>query len=142
MIGQIESFDPGLQTGVIRSGEAVFTFHKEDWVPSVAPDIGDEVSFDSDGTVVNNINLLGAHLDAHKAVKSRYLAAALAIFLGWAGIHRFYLGFYTIAFTQMAVTILAYTAEAPQFAFLWGLIDGILLFGGYIFKDAKGRPLK
>ncbi len=142
MIGQIDSYDPSLQTGVIKSDGTLFTFHIEDWVPSVAPDVGDEVNFDAEGTIASNINLLGAHIEPPKAVKSRRLAAVLAAFFGWAGLHRIYLGFYTLAFAQMAVTVLAYTAEAPQFGLLWGFIESILLFGGYIYKDGKGRPLK
>ncbi len=142
MIGQIESYDPNLLTGVIKSDGTLYTFHKEDWVPSVVPDIGDEVSFDTDGTIANNINLLGVHMDLNKAVKSRRLASALAFLFGWAGVSRFYLGFYSIGITQIIVTVLAYYAESPQFAPLWGFLESILIFGGHIYKDAKGRPLK
>ncbi len=142
MIGQIESYDSDAQTGVIKSGEALFTFHLEDWIADVPPDEGDDVIFDADGTVASSINLAGAYLEPPKAVKYKYLAAVLAIFLGWTGAHRFYLGFYRLAFMQLTLTVVLYVTGLPGFAALWGFIEGVLLFGGQIYQDAKGRPLK
>ncbi|MFI3156692.1 MAG: NINE protein [Methylococcaceae bacterium] len=142
MIGQIESYDSDTQTGVIKAEGALFTFHLEDWTADVAPDEGDDVNFDAEGTIANNINLVGAYLEPPKAVKYKYLAAVLALLLGWLGIHRLYLGFYKLAFFQITLTVILYVTGAPQFAALWGFIESILLFGGHINKDAKGRPLK
>lgn len=142
MIGQIESYDPDSQTGVIKSEGALFTFHLEDWVADVSPDEGDDVNFDAEGTVASNINLVGAYLEPPKAVKYKYLAAVLAVFLGWLGVHRLYLGFYRLAFMQITLTVVLYVTGLPGFAALWGFIEGILLFGGQIYQDAKGRPLK
>jgi TM2 domain-containing membrane protein YozV len=142
MIGQIETYDPDAQTGTIKSEGALFTFHLEDWAADVPPDEGDDVNFDAEGTVANNINLIGAYLAPPKAVKYKYLAAVLALLLGWTGAHRFYLGFYRLGFAQLALTVILYVTGLPGFAALWGFIEGVLLFGGHIFQDAKGRPLK
>ena len=142
MIGQIESYNPDSQTGTIKTEGAVFTFHLEDWVADVAPDEGDDVSFDAEGSIASNINLVGAYLEPPKAVKYKYLAAVLPVFLGWSGAARLYLGFYRLAFFQAILTVILYTSGAQQFIMLWGFIEGILLFGGRINKDAKGRPLK
>ncbi len=142
MIGQIESYDPDAQTGVIKAEEALFTFHLDDWVADVVPDEGDDVNFDAEGTTANNINLVGAYLEPPKAVKYKYLAAVLALFLGWTGAHRFYLGFYRLGFMQLTLTVVLYVTGLPGFAALWGFIEGVLLFGGQIYQDAKGRPLK
>ncbi|MCX7096043.1 MAG: TM2 domain-containing protein [Methylobacter sp.] len=142
MIGQIESYNPDSQTGTIKTEGAVFTFHLEDWVADVAPDEGDDVSFDAEGSIASNINLVGAYLEPPKAVKYKYLAAVLSVFLGWSGAARLYLGFYRLAFFQAILTVILYTSGAQQFIMLWGFIEGILLFGGHINKDAKGRPLK
>jgi len=38
MIGHIESYDPDSQTGAIKSGEAAFSFHLDDWVAQLPPD--------------------------------------------------------------------------------------------------------
>ncbi len=142
MIGQIETYDPDSQTGTIKSESALFTFHLEDWAADVLPDEGDDVNFDAAGTIASNINLVGAYLEPPKAVKYKYLAAVLAVFLGWAGAGRLYLGFYRLAFFQIILTVILYISGAQQFIMLWGFIEGILLFGGHIYKDAKGRPLK
>jgi TM2 domain-containing membrane protein YozV len=142
MIGQIQTYDPDTQTGAIKSEGALFTFHLEDWVADVPPDEGDDVNFDAEGTVANNINLLGAYLEPLKAVKYKYLAAVLALFFGWLGIHRLYLGFYRLALIQITLTVVLYVSGLAGFAALWGFIESILLFGGQIHKDAKGRPLK
>lgn len=142
MIGQIESYNPESQTGTIKSEVALFTFHLDNWVAEVPPDEGDDVHFDADGTIANNINLVGAYLEPPKAVKYKYLAAVLALFLGWTGAHRLYLGFYRLAFMQLTLTAVLYITGLPGFAALWGFIEGVLLFGGQINQDAKGRPLK
>jgi TM2 domain-containing membrane protein YozV len=46
---------------------------------------------------------VGAYLAPPQAVKYKYVAAVLALFLGFTGLHRFYLGFYKLGFAQLAV---------------------------------------
>ncbi|MGZ4957551.1 TM2 domain-containing protein [Methylobacter sp.] len=142
MIGEIESYDPDTQTGVIKTEGALFTFHLDDWIADVPPDVGDDVNFDVHETIASNINLVGAYLEPPKAVKYKYLSAVLALFLGWTGAHRFYLGFYKLGFIQLTLTVILYVTGLPGFAALWGFVEGVLLFGGQIHQDAKGRPLK
>jgi TM2 domain-containing membrane protein YozV len=137
MIGHIESYDPDNQTGVVKSEEKSYTFHLDDWVAQVSPDPGDDVNFDAEGTIARNIDLVGAYLAPPQAVKYKYVAALLALFLGFTGLHRFYLGFYKLGFAQLAVT-----AATIGYGALWGFIEAVLLFAGHINKDAKGRPLK
>ncbi|MEI6333643.1 MAG: TM2 domain-containing protein [Methylococcaceae bacterium] len=137
MIGYIESFNPDNQNGLLKSEEKSYTFHLDDWAAQVPPDVGDDVNFDTEGTIARNINLVGAYLTPPKAVKYKYVAAVLALFLGFTGMHRFYLGFYWTGIAQ-----LAFTAATVGFGAVWGFIDAILLFSGNINKDAKGRPLK
>ena len=137
MIGHIESFDPDSQTGVIKSEEKSYPFHLDDWVAQVPPDPGDDVTFDEEETVARNINLSGAYLAPPKAVKYKYVAAFLALFFGFTGLHRFYLGFYKLGLAQLAVT-----AATVGYGALWGFVEAVLLFAGHINKDAKGRPLK
>ncbi len=137
MIGHIESYDPDSQTGVIKSEENAYTFHLDDWVAQVPLDLGDDVNFDAEGTVSRKIDLVGAYLAPPKAVKYKYVAAVLALFLGFTGIHRFYLGFYKLGFAQLVVT-----AATVGYGALWGFVEAVLIFAGHINKDAKGRPLK
>jgi TM2 domain-containing membrane protein YozV len=137
MIGHIESFIPEQQTGTIKNETATYTFHLEDWVAQVPPDIGDDVTFENDGTAARKIDLVGAYLTPPKAVKYKYVAVGLALFLGFTGMHRFYLGYYKLGLAQ-----LAFTAVTVGYGALWGFIEVILLLAGHINKDAKGRPLK
>ncbi len=137
MIGYIESYDPDNQTGVVKSEEKSYTFHLDEWVAQVPPDKDDDVSFDAEGTIARNINLVGAYLAPPKAVKYKYVAAVLALFFGFTGLHRLYLGFYGLALAQLVVT-----AATVGYGALWGFIEAVLLFAGHINKDAKGRPLK
>jgi hypothetical protein len=70
--------------------------------------------------------------------KSKLVAGLLGILVGWAGVHRFYLGYTAIGIAQILVTFITCGAGA-----LWGLIEGILiLVGSTITTDADGRPLK
>ncbi len=137
MIGYIESYDPTTQTGVVTSEEKSFTFHLDDWVAQVPPDEGDDVNFEVEETIAREINLVGATLEPPKAVKYKYVASALALFFGFAGLHRFYLGFYWLGLGQLALT-----AVTLGYGALWGFIEFVLLLSGHINKDAKGRPLK
>lgn len=138
MIGHIESYDDERQTGAIKSEDSFYEFHIDEWNSENEPKIGDDVDFipEDDGSATN-VGLLGVHIKNLEAVKNHYIAGALGIILGFAGIHRLYLGFYTIAIAQMLVTY--FTAG---FGVVWGLVDGVLLLTGHIHKDAKGRPLK
>ena len=137
MIGHIESYDSDSQTGLVKGEEKSYTFHLDDWVAQVPPDQGDDVNFEAEETIARKIDLVGAYLAPPKAVKYKYVAAVLALFLGFTGLHRFYLGFYGLAFAQLAVT-----AATVGYGALWGFVEAILLFAGHINKDAKGRPLK
>jgi TM2 domain-containing membrane protein YozV len=70
--------------------------------------------------------------------KSKLVAGLLGILVGWAGVHRFYLGYTAIGVAQILVTFITCGAGA-----IWGLIEGILiLVGSTITTDADGRPLK
>lgn len=137
MIGQIESYDAENQTGKITSNGQTYSFNATAWLPDVPPESGDDVNFDIDDAAAVNVNLVGAYLEPAKAVKYKYLAGVLGLLLGFAGIHRFYLGYYKIGLAQIALTALTH-----GYGVLWGFIDTVLIFAGHINKDAKGRPLK
>jgi TM2 domain-containing membrane protein YozV len=68
--------------------------------------------------------------------KSKLAAGLLGIFLGYFGVHRFYLGFVGIGIAQIAVTLVTCGLGG-----IWGFIEGILILTGNINKDANGNPL-
>ena len=63
------------------------------------------------------------------STKSKVVAALLAFFLGCLGIHRFYLGYTTIGFIQLALNIGGFftCGLTSIIAGIWGLIEGILI---------------
>jgi len=75
------------------------------------------------------------------APKSRIAAGILGILLGGLGIHNFYLGYTGRGIAQLLISILSCGWLAPV-AWIWGLIEGILIFTGSIATDAKGVPLR
>lgn len=72
--------------------------------------------------------------------KSKIAAGLLGIFLGFLGIHRFYLGYNGIGIVQLLITILT-CGWGTIVTVPWGLIEGILILVGSIDRDAQGRPL-
>ncbi len=73
--------------------------------------------------------------------KSKLAAGLLGIFLGYLGVHNFYLGYTGKAVAQLLITILTCGAGAMVTS-IWGLIEGILILTGSIDKDANNIPLK
>jgi TM2 domain-containing membrane protein YozV len=138
MIGHIESYDEERQTGAIKFEDKFYEFHLDDWDSDVSPKIGDDVDFmpENDGRATS-VGPVGAYLHDRKAVKNHYVAATLGLLFGAIGLHRLYLGFYGLAIAQMAVTYVT-----GGFGVVWGFVEGVLLLGGQINKDAKKRPLK
>ena len=65
--------------------------------------------------------------------KSRLIAALLAFFLGWLGIHRFYVGKVGTGILQI-LTCWCFIGE------IWALIDFIIILCGN-FKDNQGLVL-
>ena len=68
--------------------------------------------------------------------KSRLAAGLLGIFLGYLGVHNFYLGNNSRGAIQIVVTFLTCGIGG-----LWGFIEGILILAGSINEDANGVPL-
>lgn len=137
MLGHIESYNEKTQTGVIKHQGAFYEFHIDQWHSDAKPQAGDDVDFDHDEDKVTEVSLVGAYLTELKPVKSRIVAALLGVVLGAIGLHRFYLGFYGIGIAQLLVTI-----ATGGFGVVWGFVDGVLIFTGHVYKDAKGRLLK
>lgn len=73
--------------------------------------------------------------------KSKIAAGLLGIFLGFLGIHRFYLGHTGIGIAQLLITVLT-CGWGTIVTLPWGLIEGILILVGNIDRDASGRLLK
>lgn len=73
--------------------------------------------------------------------KSKVVAGLLGIFLGWLGIHNFYLGYIGKGIAQLLLTVLS-LGFLLWVAELWGLIEGILILTGSINRDKKGNQIE
>ncbi len=75
--------------------------------------------------------------------RSRVAAGLLGIFLGWLGIHRFYLGYSGVGVVQLLLGLggCATFGATSAISSIWGLIEGILILAGSMNTDAEGRPL-
>ena len=77
--------------------------------------------------------------------KSKMVAGLLGIFLGYLGVHNFYLGFTGKAVWQLLLSTLFGIITfgiTIMVASVWGLIEGIMILSSHNGKDAKGIPLK
>ncbi len=73
--------------------------------------------------------------------KSKIAAGLLAIFLGYLGIHNFYLGYTSKAVVQLLVSLLlSWTIIAPLAIWVWTIVEAVQIFTGKI-TDANGMAL-
>lgn len=75
---------------------------------------------------------------------SKTAAGLLGVFLGGFGVHRFYLGYTAIGVAQLILCLLGIVTlfTTTMIAWLWGFIEGILIFADQINTDAQGRRLQ
>lgn len=71
--------------------------------------------------------------------KSAVTAALLALFLGFYGVHNFYLGYKSKAVIQL---ILGISLVGCFISGVWGIAEAIMLFSGHIAEDGKGKILR
>ncbi len=72
--------------------------------------------------------------------KSKLVAGLLGIFLGYFGVHNFYLGYTGKAIAQLLITVLT-CFMGSTITSIWGLIEGIMILVGKIDTDGKGNKL-
>lgn len=76
----------------------------------------------------------------NKKAKSKVAAGLLGMFLGYLGVHNFYLGYTGKAVGQLLLTILS-CGSLSFIAGIWGFIEGVLILSGEISTDADGVKL-
>ena len=88
---------------------------------------------------------------ATTGTRSKMVAGLLGIFLGYLGIHRFYLGYSKQGGMMLGLFIAGLVLAIPTCGLgifvssavgIWGLVEGILILTGGINKDAQGAGLK
>jgi len=71
--------------------------------------------------------------------KSKVTAGLLGLFLGFLGVHNFYLGYIAKGVIQL---ILSLTYCGLAISVPWAFIEAIVILAGGIKTDGQGRPLK
>ncbi len=94
---------------------------------------------ESTADIVNN-NASGNNGGAFSNVsdRSRIVAALLACFLGYLGIHNFYLGNKKTAVTQLILTCFCFLIIPIIISCVWAFVDFILILCGTC-KDGEGK---
>jgi len=137
MQGRVANYDKKHQRGIIACGKSSYVFTLEDWQEELPPYNGCRVEFGIQNKKLSNLKLLGEYRGPQgEPVKSKLVAGLLGLLLGWAGAHRFYLGFYKTGILQIIVSVLTLGVGA-----IWGFTEGALILLGRIEMDAKHRPL-
>ena len=87
------------------------------------------------GSAISNQNIA-------KGSKSKMAAGLLAIFLGYLGVHNFYLGYTKKAVIQLLVSLLGafLFGLGPLAMSIWAIVEAVNIFQGKI-TDADGNTL-
>lgn len=76
-------------------------------------------------------------------VRSRECAIVLTIFLGFLGIHNFYMGYKARAIIQVLLTSVGWTLfmAGPIISIIWAFVELIIILCNKNYKDARGNIL-
>lgn len=93
MKGQVLDYSVQANSGVISGADGSrYSFVGSEWKGDVTPSRGMSVDFDVQGNIaVAVFRAVGSSGSSES--KSKVTAGLLAIFLGWLGLHKFYLGY-------------------------------------------------
>ena len=156
MNGQILDYSPQTNSGLIAGDDGNrYNFVGAEWKDQAIPNRGMRVDFEAQGSdavaIYRAMSASGAGIGgAIEGVigsdKTKVVAGLLGIFLGWAGVHKFYLGIKRPATIQLAVggggLVLALIVANIFLAlgiFGIGVFIGLLLYAvGYIALMAAG----
>lgn len=81
--------------------------------------------------------------DSVNKPKSKTTAGLLGIFLGFLGVHNFYLGFKTKGIIQLVISLLGAIlfGAGPIAIEIWALVEAVMYLTGRKNTDAKGNLL-
>jgi TM2 domain-containing membrane protein YozV len=132
---QIKDHDSGRRYLACDMGELSAIFHPPPADLTPAPE--------SQPIIPSYTSFPPATYNVYSRPQHRIVAGVLGIFLGWLGVHRFYLGYTAIGVVQLLLgTVIAFNTCGLTWviALIWGFVEGIICFFGGM-PDADGRPL-
>lgn len=135
MKGRVLGFNPTQRTGVITGEDGRrYKFAEEDWQSPEVPAINASVDFEiQDGNAVE-IYRLGASNSSAAALstsqvgkKNKWVAGLLAIFLGFFGVHKFYLGYIAQGMiTLIACILIGWTGVGALVLAVIAIAEGVI----------------
>ena len=138
MRGQVLGVDTRTGTGVVTGDDGRrYRFKPEDWADRGEPAVGMYVDFDVEEDRALTLFPVPGSVPAHPAAtaahppapvpgggsdRNKYVAAAIAFFIGYLGIHRFYLGRVGSGAVMLVLTctVVGLFVSVP-----WALIDAV-----------------
>ena len=129
MQGAILSFTIQTGEGLISGDDGQrYTFTGSEWREASPPMRGERVDFQPEGQQALAVyRLAGSGVSVVGAQKSKIAAGLFGIFLGWLGIHKFYLGYGGPGVIMLLCGTLGWFLFLPGLAIaLIGLIEGII----------------
>lgn len=80
---------------------------------------------------------------SNQNAKNKVCAGLLALFVGYLGVHNFYLGYTSKGVAQLLLTLVGWIlcGLGPIIASIWAFVEAIMIFTGSINKDANGNDL-
>ena len=128
--GRVLAFDWRVGTGVISGDDRKkYQFAGMDWRPSYSPQKGMAIVFVPDGSRAREVYAISVAPSQSIQQKSKVVAGLLAVFLGWVGIHKFYLGYYRPGFVLLLVGAIGWgtgTVILGLPAVAVGIVEGVI----------------
>ncbi len=134
MKGKILDFSIQSNSGIITGDDGNrYNFSGSEWKSETPPTTGLRVDFEAEEKLALGIYVIQNDLKPTiKKTKDKLVAGLLAIFLGWLGIHKFYLGFTGPGLVYLLVNTLGWTITwimlgIPNMVLgVFALIEGIV----------------
>ena len=143
MKGRILAFSIQSNAGAISGEDGKrYNFDGADWKEESPPDRGMSVDFLAEDDRAKEIYIAIESITS--SGKSKVVAGLLAIFLGWLGIHKFYLGYTVPGIVFLLVTLLGagMVEEEESFAILPFAILIISLIEGIIYLTRSNEEFE
>ena len=137
MRGTLLEYDWQTQTGVISGNDdgSRYRFDAADWRESTQPTRGITVDFVPNGDRATDIYRLAAAVGSGE--RSKIAAGLLALFLGFLGIHKFYLGYTGPGVVMLVISLVSIPLMLVLVGFLMIAAINIVAFVEFILYITK-----
>lgn len=133
MKGRIIDYSTRENKGIISAEDGRhYEFSGANWRATQTPTLGMKVEFDLDNDRAGNVYFDVAYLKESTKQKNRVVAGLLAIFLGFWGVHKFYLGMFGAGLVFLLINTIGFAVtkafgRIPNYALIViAILEGIV----------------